>query len=1354
MRIKRIEIIGFKSFCDRTVLHFGAEITAVVGPNGCGKSNIVDAIRWCMGEQSAKHLRGKGMEDVIFAGSDTRGPAAMAEVSLTFEDVGFSHETLELALGTKDPEDRSGSSRIGVDPPGPEAGAEQTSEAPEEELPEEAPGAQAAPQGTAGAPDEPRSAAAAAAAPASGIGAAAAGGALEGAAEVPPVAASEEVAAFLSDQGPAIDFSQYSEVTITRRLFRDGTSGYFLNKTPCRLRDITDFFLGTGVGTKAYSIIEQGRVGMIVSARPQDRRLIIEEAAGITKFKTKKKAAERKLEQTRQNLLRVSDIVDELGKRLGTLKRQAQKAERYRKCKAELRDIELWIASHRYLEIAAEYKLLAATMTSTAEELTCARAELDAKDGTLVAERAELAVEERRLLGLQQEIYELENRIKLGENKIEYQRREAGELADRAAAAHAEIGELTARREAAAADLERHQRELAQLEDEMSRHDDTLSYREAAHEEARQMLSAGQKQLDHARNQISQARTELSRAEGQLDAIARRRGDAEARLARVLEETGTINERVAELSRVMTRLGDELAQLRQTRLDLGTRTESFEARKQLLAETAETCQGQIDELRADLNRRRSRLEALRKIHERYEGFARGTRAVMKQAESIGSADILGLVADVVQAPERFEVAVEAALGDRLGGVLVRSPEAGMRGIEFLKQKSAGRSAFVAPLQRPAAGGGRETSPESRLPPQLPGLIGRLVDVVVWDGVVRDGVVRDGVVRDGVVRDGAAVGGTGRLDAASLSELGRTLLDGFWVVDTLESALALRASGTVGADPSAAGHRVTLVTLDGDLVDDRGVISGGSREAEGAGILAQKREIRELAEATEQLDAQLADATAHLVATKGELTQVTRTLEALRKESHDGDIAIMGHDKDLARYRSEYERVRERVAQLNGEQLELEERLRELAGEEVEVRSRCEAAVTSLEQHEREQLGLLEGVSDGQARLEELAQLLTEAKVRVAQLGEKRASLEAATLRLEAASRDLAARMAKLDSGSREDLERAAALREEAAGLESELGTLREQRRGRAETLESGRNSYEQRVGEMQLAELSMRELRSRCESLTSRVSATELRLANLGSSRSHLEESVAERYGIVLARQIYDFHLRPRVGDEEHRRLAELKQQLDRMGTDINLTAIEEYEEISQRHTFLDTQRADLENAVDQLERAITKINRTSRQLFTETFQAVNAKFQEVFPNLFRGGRAELQLTGGEDDILEAGVEIVAQPPGKKNSTVDQLSGGEKALTAVALIFAIFLIKPSPFCILDEVDAPLDDVNVDRYNELVRMMTDRSQFIVITHNKRTMEIAHQLYGVTMQEPGVSKIVSVNLNRIDTRKAAA
>ena len=1334
MRIKRVEIIGFKSFCDRAVINIDQPITAVVGPNGCGKSNIVDAIRWCMGEQSAKHLRGKAMEDVIFAGSETRGPAPMAEVSLTFDDVGFSHETLAASLASEEAAAEAALAQVDAVPDGHEALGEDAAP-----LPADLEGAPAVEPGLV----EPGLVEAGQADPTGGV--AGDGPTLLDADGQPMPSAAAEVRELLSDEPPAIDFTQYTEVTITRRLYRDGTSHYLINKVPCRLRDVTDFFLGTGVGTKAYAIIEQGRIGQIVSSRPQDRRLIIEEAAGITKFKSKKKAAEKKLEQTKQNLLRISDIVAELGKRMGTLRRQAQKAERYRAYKQELRDLDLWKASHRYLELRADASRVGERLGEAEAELLTVRVDYDTKDAAVIAERAELAIEERRIAGLQEQLYELDNRIRLTESKIGFETREADELTQRAVEAAAERERLVGQLAEATAGLAEREAELAGLADEVAAGQAAVRDAEALVATVRQDLAGAQSSLDRARGQAATARADEAKAEAQAEALVRRREETERRLTRVADEQAQVGDRLREVERDAARAGENLATLRQTRLDLGNQAETWTARQELLGEQVATGESRVEMLRTEVHRRRSRLQSLVEIQERYEGFARGTRAVMQRSADIearvgdGRA-IRGLVADVVRAPETLELAVEAALGDRLGGVLVDDHAVGLAAIGYLKSTSGGRSAFV-PVPAVAA-----AAPAAALEDAIADA--DRVGAASWQVPTADGemIVED---RTAITAAAAAVGGDGVLgrliDLVTLADgyagVAGALFGDAVVVDSLDRAVALHQ----------AGAATTLITVDGDVVDARGVVAGGSRDAQGAGVLGQKREIRELEEIVAQLDGELTEATAALVTAKTELRQVDKALEGLRREAHQGDLAIMSQEKDAVRLRAEVERVRDRAGQLGTERVELDDRLAALGRERDEIAARAADAKERCDRFEREQLGLIEGVTAGRDRVDAAAAELTTARIRAAQLGEKRAGLEAAVRGLGASTRELTGRIERLDGNLAAGQVRAEELRADAAALTDELAGLRASRHEVAVAFEDGRRAYDSRLQAMAAVEIDVRDLRSRADRLAAEVGQLELRAANLSSSHQTLFEAIHERYQLDLLEVVPDYHQRGVVSAVHDERVTELRELLDKMSGDINLTAIDEYGEVAKRHEFLTAQQSDLEDAVDQLEKAIDKINKTSRRLFKEAYTAINTTFKEVFPRLFRGGQAHLSLSTGKDgaelDILEAGVEIFAQPPGKKNSTVDQLSGGEKALTAVALVFSIFLIKPSPFCILDEVDAPLDEANVDRYNEIVREMTDRSQFIVISHNKRTMESADNLYGVTMQEAGVSKLVSVNLAKL-------
>jgi chromosome segregation protein len=669
--------------------------------------------------------------------------------------------------------------------------------------------------------------------------------------------------------------------------------------------------------------------------------------------------------------------------------------------------------------------------------------------------------------------------------------------------------------------------------------------------------------------------------------------------------------------------------------------------------------------------------------------------------------VRGLLADVVQAAPDVEPAVEAVLGDRLGSILVDSHQASTAAIDLLKRRAEGRSSFIPPEfgeVAPAAGGG--------------------VAVVEAEGV------RGPMLSFVQVTE-------------EYAPIADALFGDVVVVDSLARALALWDEGV----------RRTFVTLEGDIVDKTGVVTGGSRETAGAGVLAQKRELRELDEICAGLERDLAGASARQVSIKAELAKVGATLDALRKDSHQGDITMVAHEKDLTRFRAEAERLGERRAQLGREREELEHALAECGRDEEGARDALAAAQGRADDAEKSQLGLIDGVTAARAAADDAGARVTEAKVAAAETAAARQATRGHVGRLETQEREVAQRGERLAREVEEGRARADTLRASAAATGEELARARADRKVRADELGERRAAHDARTGALAQAEMDMRTLRQTAERLLGEASRLELRLGTTEGDRRHVTEAMAERYRVDLRLEIAHHHLRPPVGDVDHARLAELRELIDRMG-EVNLTAVEEYEELAKRNEFLTAQKRDLEDALDQLERAIAKINKTSRRRFRDTFEAVNAKFQEIFPRLFRGGRAELRLThDGEDDLLDAGVEIFAQPPGKKNSTVELLSGGEKALTAVSLIFAIFLYKPSPFCILDEVDAPLDEANVGRFNDLVREMTDRSQFIVITHNKRTMEIADSLYGVTMEEPGCSKMVSVKLRQIGERRAA-
>jgi chromosome segregation protein len=1235
MRIRRLEICGFKSFVDRTVLSFEDPITGVVGPNGCGKSNIVDAIRWVMGEQSAKHLRGRAMDDVIFAGSETRGPAGVAEVSLTFDAASLP-------------------------------------------------------------------------------GDATAGGVSWGAA------------------GPA-------EVVVTRRLYRGGESEYLLGGVPCRLRDIVEFFLGTGVGSKAYSIIEQGRIGFIVSSRPEERRALIDEAAGITKYKAKKKVAERRIETSRQHLLRVSDIVAEIETRLRSLRLQAQKAERYKRYKAELKDLELCAATQKYFGLVAEQKLLQGNREQTAECHALLTTDLRVEETAIEAERLALGEEMAELAAAKEELFAIDNQARLSAQKAEHYADEATTLAQRAERSRREIEglfETEADNARARAEL---QGEVGRFEEEAETRGRELDATEQAYAAARAALATARQGVDQTTAAATSTATRIARLEADIESAYGRAQDFAQRLQVAMADDGLAVEQTEHLVTEGAAVEERLAQLQALAEELLVERAAAEGRAAGLREEVTRGELELETLREEAHRRRSRLQSLAEIQARYESFQRGVRAIMQRVrdeeqtpapgqECVGSVTshrtwsmggVRGVVADIVQPPPEFETALEAVLGERLGNIIVDSHDVGVEAIEYLKSKSEGRSSFIpVALRSPAAiaaapvgtvvfDTGDGLSGEPQAPGRLPqgdGVRGPMLELIGYD--------------------------------RQYDRVAAYLLGDVVVVEDLRSALDLwRRTHT----------DKTLVTLDGEVIDPHGVVTGGSRESALAGVLSQKREMRELEEVVARLEVDYQAALDRHVRNKQALAEVSKTVEELTTAARHNEMEMLAQRKDGDRVLRERQQLEARRGQL---QSSVDDLRAALAQNE---RRLCEATTTLAELressvvHEASAATLRAETETLQTRVDGLAADLSLHSVAAAQARDRRKTARQNLDRLEREMADHERRRTQLEAEVSADLLRAQTLGSDAEQLRGEASLLQAEAGERAHFHGERQSAVEERSGTLARREADLRETRARVTKLAEELAALDLRCQKVALLLSALEEQVRERHPDVrqLADILIDFHLRPLAGEKEESRLKELRGLLDRMG-DVNLTAIEESEELQKRYDFLTSQKADLESAIARLESAIEKINRASRKRFREVFDAVNAKFQEVFPHLFRGGRATLALTD-ESDLLETGVEIAANPPGKKIlQNIELLSGGEKALTAVALLFAIFLVKPSAFCVLDEVDAPLDEANVGRFNQAVREMTDRSQFIIVTHNQRTMEIADRLCGITMEEPGVSKLVAVNL----------
>lgn len=1186
MKIKKLELIGFKSFVDRTVVNFDHEVMGIVGPNGCGKSNIVDAIRWCMGEQSAKHLRGRSMEDVIFSGSETRPGNEFAEVTLTFEN----NDLTELPL----------------------------------------------------------------------------------------------------------EYRDYPEIAVTRRLHRNGDSDYLINKVNVRLKDITELFLGTGVGTKAYSIVEQGKIGLIVSAKPEDRRILIEEAAGITKYKARKKQAERKMEMTQQNLLRVGDIVSEIERNLGSLKRQAAKAERYIAYKNEVEDLQLYEASHKYLELTAWIKIEADEVARCGEGFERARTNLATRESELDGARQTALSAEEVLEAAQNAHFAATNAVRTQEAAIERAKDKIAHLKSREAEVDADAKNVAGERDRLDADREIITEQVAtHAEDEEARAAE-LALEEEKLQTLAAELSSIEAVVSKARQASTSAQSAIAGAEAQITGFERRHADMMKRHERATTEQ-------AELAEKRNEHGERLRELQIGIEDLTSGKVTTEEERALAEEKLATLRSNISEsekaletAKDELARRRSRLHALEELLTRMDGAGDGVKALLATEDET----LLGLVAEHIDVPQSLSKAVAGLLGSRLNDVVVKDGARGAELLEALAADELGRATIVPLHPKRVAGQNR-----------LPEGVARLVDLVTF-------TAEDESLVHGLFGDTA------------------------FVESVEEARLVLEEA------PDA-----TVVTRAGTVFFPDGRISGGAGDEVAAGMLEARHEARVLSTEVGEHDAIVTERLAHHQALRSEITETQGALEAARQAAHKGELALVSAERDARSVENDIANAERRLAVLENEVAELTSALQEAEIERAQAAQTLEDARVVLEQSNAELEETQMRHAEAKATVDEQRQLVIEKKVHLASSRERLVAARGTMTRLERSIEELGERLRRMEE---ELVTTARTLGETLAQVyvhKEELFITVDLARKAEDELTTARAGYDTIRAELNEREGALKDLRAETELAKEDLSAHEMAFRERQIAMTHLIEGVAEKFrGLVLARIVGDHHMRPPPDEETRARIGELVHLLDRMGS-VNLEAVREHAEAEERFTFYTTQKDDLEKALADLEKAIAQMNRESKRLFQETFDAVNAKFQEIFPRMFRGGRASLRLTNPED-MLETGVDILAQPPGKKLSSIELMSGGEKALTAVSLIFAIFQIKPSPFCILDEVDAPLDEANVARYNEMVRSMTDRSQFILITHIKRTMQEVDVLYGVTMPESGVSKMVSVRVSESARRSASS
>ncbi len=1209
--LKNLTALGFKSFADKTSLDFQPGMTAIVGPNGCGKSNVSDAVRWVLGEQSAKALRGSGMADVIFNGTDNRKALGMAEVSLTLG--GIDTDQLKAA---------------GVDLP-------------------------------------------------------------------------------------------YNEVTVTRRIFRDGASEFFINKVACRLKDIQQLFMGTGMGRASYGIMAQGNITQLISSKPDDRRTVFEEAAGITRFKSQKKEALRKLDYTEQNLLRASDTIREVKRQIGSLQRQAGKARRYKAAMDELQSLESQFARHQLGEIQETIRQCEQAISKFKDKSDDFTGTIESEEALINQSRQQRGAIEKQVSEAQENDANLQAELERLESRIQFSHERICELDEQVAKAYDDIAQAEQRRSDAEQELAEMQGKLGNADNAVGDKRRAVDEKQAACDALEEELGQRQEALRQAQSESYSVAQELTRVRNEINSIDLQKRGNTVRLEKLTSEKTQLEEESAKLREQLGQFSSDVESRRST---AQSHRGTVEERQQRLVELQE----HLAKLTVELNdllrvqaEKRSRLNVLKQLKASNEGVSAGAQAAISESEAA-----LGLLADQIRVPGEHVAAVEAALGRHLQLVITRQATDAQSILASLNEGKKGRADIVA-LNLISGGA----------PPAID-----TAKLGEFGGV-------------------AALGQVG-CDAAVQPLLDR-LLGRLVIVPDLDAAMRGRERHS----------DLDFVTSAGELLSRHGVFSGGRGNGNtSASLLARKNEIAGLEKELEGLGGNVDELSCEKGDMQGEQTSLQAGLQQEQNELRQQEVSIASSEGELKALENSQRVLAQKI---EGVTFELES----LAGQESEgsgKRDQLAAELVSLEEREVANstlLGEVTGVVEGlRGRRDAANAELTEAKVGLASeeqlLASFRRQLEPLNVRI--------GELGQLVTQRRGDIEAAGNKKtqteKEIADSTQRIGAVRverEQSSGNIAGLLLQKAEADQKVEEREEA---LRAVREELSSSQERRSKLEVELAQNNMMAENLCERIQEKYQVVL--QDVEPECLKVTGDEAGslevetvadggvetdwervgEKVAELQDRIDRMGP-VNLVAIEEYKEIEQRYAELTRHHDDLVQAKERLLEIIEKINTETTEMFRTTFEQIRENFRDLFTEVFEGGKADLVLVD-EEDVLNSGIEIVARPPGKKLQSITLLSGGEQTMTAVSLLFSIYQVSPSPFCLLDELDAPLDESNINRFIRVLKRFLDQSQFLIITHNKRTISMADTLYGVTMQEQGVSKIVSVKFQETERGEDAA
>ena len=1179
MYLKAIEVHGFKSFANKIVFEFHNGITGIVGPNGSGKSNVGDAVRWVLGEQSAKQLRGASMQDVIFAGTENRKPLGYAYVAITLDN---------------------------------------------------------------------------------------------------------------SDKKLPVEFE---EVTVARRVYRSGESEYSINGKNCRLKDVQELFYDTGIGKEGYSIIGQGQIDKILSGKPEERRELFDEAAGIVKFKRRKSQAVKKLEEEKKNLTRINDILSELEKQVGPLERQSVKAKEYLKLKEELKqlDVNMFLLETKRLkeelETVAQKILIAENdLKETTEGLEKAKSEYE-KTGLEIQDANDRLDETKEAL----------NQAILLRGKIEGQ---INVLREQINSAKTNDELMKSRREAVAKEKENKQKELEgilkQKEDILeqlkkaqggkSQEADSLSELQREIESLNASIESGKNDIIQSLNEKAGTKTKMSRYDTMLEQIQIRRAELNKRLLQAKSEDEEQEEVISKLKDELQEITAAISKIK----ELGREKEArFKEIQNLLKEKNES----LNQSNINYHKEKSRLDSLKNITERYDGYGNSIKKVMEKKET--QKGIYGVVADLIKVDKKYEIAVETALGGSIQNIVTDNEQTAKKMIQYLKENRFGRATFL-PLTN--IGTGEEFKRKEVL--KEAGVIG-----------LADSLVKAEEMYTGLTR----------------YLLGRTV-----VVDHIDNAIALAKKFS---------HTLRIVTLEGESLNPGGSMSGGAFKNAG-NLLGRRREMEELEKQVKELEAKGQTLTKEIEELRTERENIRSEVEELKGQLQEKYILentakIKVNEAEARKKSNETGR-----AGLHKEAAEIEQQVAEIRKNKEEIENSLKEAELHEAQVEEEIKKAQEKLAEKSKAEQELSEKVKLAELSLSTIKQKEEFLKENENRIKGELQNCEEELQKLSTDANQTLADIKDKEQQIEGLKESMTvseTTAKEKEQQIQELTENRDKLNE----------AQKEFFGKREELSNRMNLLDKETYRLNSQKEKLEEAADNQSNYMWEEYELTYNAALELKSEEMDDLGEIKAragsikgEIKKLG-DVNVNAIEEYKEVSERYEFLNGQRNDLVEAEKTLINIIEELDEGMRTTFREKFEEIRVEFDKVFKALFGGGKGTLELMEDED-ILEAGVKIIAQPPGKKLQNMMQLSGGEKAMSAIALLFAIQNLKPSPFCLLDEIEAALDEANVNKFAKYLHKLTKHTQFIIITHRRGTMAVTDRLYGITMQEKGISTLVSVNL----------